>query len=168
MSNIKVLGIGSPFGEDQAGWKALEILKSRLSLNAILSPYIQMECHDRPGSNLIELMRDANTVFLIDAVKSGQMPGIIHRLQNDEIQECKNLISTHHMGVAQSLQLGNALNELPNNIILYGIEISHSDLQLTISEPVKRGINQVAVELMHEIIDILTIMKIVHDSTALT
>ena len=53
MSNIKVLGIGSPFGEDQAGWKALEILKSRLSLNAILSPYIQIEFHDKPGSNFI-------------------------------------------------------------------------------------------------------------------
>lgn len=148
MNFIKILGIGSPFGDDQAGWKVVEILRKK---HSDIYQNIKLKYCDRPGSRLIELIKGFDRVYLIDAVKTGDKVGTIHRLQNQEIDEYKNLMSTHHIGVAQALQLARALNELPKNIILYGIEIDNTEMCSIISEAVEQAINQVVIELENEI-----------------
>ena len=160
MKLIKILGIGSPFGDDQAGWRVVELLKDHVFMQPNIYEYVEMACCDRPGTRLIELMYNTNRVFLIDAVKSGNTIGLIHRLKNDEIQELNCLMSTHHVGVAEALQLGRALNELPENIILYGIEIDNIELHSTISEAVEQAIKQVALLLKNEIINLLNMKGI--------
>lgn len=152
MNFIKVLGIGSPFGDDQVGWKVAEALKQQISMHANMSQYVIIESHDRPGVRLIELMSGASTVFIIDAVKSSSEIGTIHRFKNNEILESENRLSTHDMGVAQALQLGSALNALPDNIILYGIEIDTIVFGSTLSQRVESAIEQVVVQLKNEIL----------------
>jgi hydrogenase maturation protease len=149
---IKVLGIGSPFGDDQVGWKVADALKQQISMHANIAPFVIIENHDRPGGRLIELMSEASTVFIIDAIKSNSEIGTIHRFKNNDIFELENRLSTHNMGVSQALQLGKALNALPNNIILYGIEIDIIVLETTLSQQVESAIEQVAVQLKNEII----------------
>lgn len=156
MNLIKILGIGSSFGDDQAGWKVIEILKNKLLKQSDIYQNIELEYSDRPGSRLIELIKGFDNVYLIDAVKTGSDIGTICRLQNQEIEEYKNLMSTHHIGVAQALQLARALNELPKNIILYGIEIDNSELCSTLSKVVEQAVNQVVIELGNEINNIST------------
>ncbi len=146
MNLIKVLGIGSPFGEDQAGWKVAESLMAECAHLPVI-----IEIHDRPEIRLIELMNGAKTVFLIDAIKSNDKIGTIHRLHNNEILTLDNQLSTHNIGVAQALELGKALNALPDNIILYGITIHTHELESTLSLPVKKAIEQVVVLLKNEI-----------------
>lgn len=114
MKTIKVLGIGSPFGDDQVGWKVIELLKSHLPF----SEHITLGQHDRPGARLLELMGGANTVYLIDAIKSGHPLGTIHCFKNTEIFTIKNHLSTHDLGLAQALQLAKALDVLPEHVIL--------------------------------------------------
>lgn len=146
MSLIKILGLGSPFGEDRVGWIVATLLK-----NKITHPSIVIECHDRPGVRLLELMKQATNVFLVDAVKSENQIGTIHRLTNNEIYESNHLLSTHDVGVAQTLQLGQALNILPESIVLYGIEIDNLQLNACISDRVDKAINQVILHLRCEI-----------------
>ncbi len=152
MNRIKVLGIGSPFGDDQAGWKVAEALKQHLAMHPNITQEVSIESHDRPGVRLIELMRGASTVFIIDAVKSGSESGTIHRFKDNDIFKSENRLSTHDMGVAQALQLGSALNDLPDNIILYGIEIDLIVFESTLSHPIVKAIEQVAIQLKNEII----------------
>lgn len=155
MNFIKVIGVGSPFGEDRTGWMVAERLKQRISTQPCLNKYVKVEWHDRPGIRLIELMHETKIVFLIDAVKSGNKLGTIHRLKNSEIQEFKSLFSTHHVGIAQTLQLASALKVLPENIILYGIEIDNLEFHSTLSESVEAAINEVVVKINKEIIDLI-------------
>lgn len=152
MSFIKVLGIGSPFGDDQAGWKVAEALKKHISMYPHISQQIIIESHDRPGVRLIELMNGASTVFIIDAVKSNSEAGTIHRFKNNDIFESENRLSTHAMGVPEALQLGSALQALPDNIILYGIEIDTIVFGTTLSPRVESAIEQVVVQLKNEIV----------------
>ncbi|MCL9684937.1 hydrogenase maturation protease [Legionella maioricensis] len=152
MNRIKVLGIGSPFGDDQAGWKVADALKQHLAMHPNITQWVSIESHDRPGARLIELMSGARTVFIIDAVKSGSEPGTVHRFKNDDIIKSENRLSTHDMGIAQALQLGSALNDLPDNIILYGIEIDLIVFESTLSHPVEQAIEHVAIQLKDEII----------------
>lgn len=145
---IKVLGIGSPFGEDQVGWRVAEALKTPLSIYQ----HVIIECHDRPGVRLIELMSEASTVFIIDAVKSNSEVGTIHRFDITEIFESEHRFSTHDIGVFQALQLASALHSLPENIIVYGIEIDTIEFGSNLSEPISDAIEQVVTQLKNEIV----------------
>jgi hydrogenase maturation protease len=152
MKLIKVLGIGSPFGDDQVGWKVVDALKQQLSMHTNIDLLVSIENHDRPGVRLIELMSGAHTVFIIDAIKSNSEIGTIHRFKNHDIFELENRLSTHNMGVSEALQLGSALNALPDNIILYGIEIDITVLASTLSQRVESAMDQLVVRLKNEII----------------
>jgi hydrogenase maturation protease len=149
---IKVLGIGSPFGDDQAGWKVADALKQLISMDANRLHDVIIESHDRPGVGLIELMSGASTVFIIDAVKSGSELGTIHRFKNNDIFESKHRLSTHDMGVSQALQLASALNALPEQVILYGIEIDLIVLESKLSHQIERAIEQVTIQLKNELV----------------
>ena len=67
MSGVRIFGIGSPSGDDQAGWLAVDAL---LATNLV---DVQIEKMDRPGSNLISLMENASRVILIDGRDLGRL-----------------------------------------------------------------------------------------------
>ncbi|KGP63355.1 hydrogenase [Legionella norrlandica] len=152
MSFIKILGIGSPFGDDQVGWLVAEGLKKELDLSPDIDRKVSVECHDRPGLRLIELLDSQQVVFLIDAVKSGGTIGTIHHLKNSEIYTLKNALSTHAIGVVQALQLANSLDVLPEHIILYGIEIGDATtFPSTLSKSIEKTIPLVIAQLKREL-----------------
>lgn len=153
---IKVLGIGSPFGDDQAGWKVAEGLTQHLVQDSDVLPFVCIESHDRPGIRLIELMKGFNTVFIIDAIKSGREVGTIHQFQKENIEEVENKFSTHNISILQALQLASALNELPENIQFYGIEIDSIVLESVFSPPVEQAIKNLVFQLKIEITEALT------------
>ncbi|HFK8634599.1 TPA: hydrogenase maturation protease [Legionella pneumophila] len=155
MSLIKILGIGSPFGDDQVGCLAADCLKAELSKEQYISKSVCIESHDRPGLRLIELMNSAKVAFLIDAVKSGCAIGTIHRLKNNEIFAFQNRLSTHEMGVAEALQIGQSLNDLPEDIILYGIEIDNTTFNTALSKSVKKAMREVVIQIKKELNDML-------------
>lgn len=157
MNRIKILGIGSPFGDDQIGWRIVELLKKRKQIQHYISDYLSLECHDRPGIRLLELMENANIVYLIDAVIAGNKIGTIYRYENEEIEELKSILSTHGIGIAQTLQLGKALDQLPSRLILYGIEINSVDINYNISLMIEPAIHELVERIEHEILCILKI-----------
>ncbi len=144
---IKIIGVGSPFGEDQAGWKVIEILLQFVSTQSGL----EMTSYDRPGVRLLSYMQNAECVYLIDAVKSGFTPGYIHRLEDKKIDDFQVKLSTHDLGVIQTLQMGCALNILPKKIILYGIEINEDDNNGLISCVVQEAIQLVSDKIKTEL-----------------
>lgn len=117
MSRVRILGIGSPSGDDQAGWLTVDAL-----LAAGLDE-IDVEKLDRPGANLIPLLDGAAWVILIDAMQCGDQPGRIQRFdQKDWPGYCHGL-SSHGFGVLDALSLAQALGSLPPRLDLYGIEM---------------------------------------------
>ncbi|WP_131795000.1 hydrogenase maturation protease [Fluoribacter gormanii] len=152
MSLIKVLGIGSPFGDDQAGWKVAAELKQQIVIHPHIAPNLLIESHDRPGVRLIELIRGFNTIFIVDAVKSDSAIGTIHRFDRDALLDSEPRFSTHGISILQALQLANALNELPANLLFYGIEIDAISLDETLSAHVEQAIKDLTRLLLNEIV----------------
>lgn len=140
MSYIQVFGIGSPFGDDQIGWKVVEHLIQNKTLQTYIPTKLQLEILDRPGISLLtRLNRDA-TIFLIDAIKSGAEVGKLHRYTNLHINSAAIGFSTHGLGIIQALELGAVLGELPKHIIIYGIEIGEIVLQTTFSQTIQKAV----------------------------
>jgi len=120
MSRVRILGIGSPAGDDQAGWLVIDAL---LASDAHAGDEMVIEKLDRPGAGLIPLLENASWVILVDAMQCGDQPGRIQRFdQKDWPSYCHGL-SSHGFGVIDSLSLAQALCSLPPRLDLYGIEM---------------------------------------------
>ncbi|RJQ62951.1 MAG: hydrogenase maturation protease [Desulfobacteraceae bacterium] len=89
-----------------------------------LLPGIHVEEEMGEGSRLMELWKDAGTVFLFDAVRSGNRPGSIYRFDAVKEKLPRELfsVSTHSFGVLEAIALSRALNQLPGTLIIFGIE----------------------------------------------
>lgn len=150
MNAIRIFGIGSPFGDDQAGWQVITKLQQHKKITALLpSDLLHFECCDRPGLHLLDLIQNAATVILVDAVKTGAPIGTLHQLRNEAIEQIYSAMSTHSIGIGFALKLGRELNILPKNIILYGIEIGEIQLEKNLSPPVEEAITQLVDNLIN-------------------
>lgn len=118
---LRVIGVGSPFNGDTLGLQAIALLQQekRLSTSPFLLEFLAL---DRPGSSLIAHFGDAEAVVLIDAMQSGQTAATVRRLHPGELLQQAGIPSSHSLGVAEALALASALGELPQTLLLYGIE----------------------------------------------
>jgi hydrogenase maturation protease len=73
---------------------------------------------------LIEAWRGAEAVWLVDAVSSDAPPGTLRRFDaaRAALPDAVFRTSTHHVGVAQALELARVLGLLPGVAVVYGIE----------------------------------------------
>lgn len=141
MKSIKVLGIGSPFGDDQLGWEAIDLLLADKKIQSYSKHHLHLEKYDRPGLNLLVEMQDAEFIFLIDAVKSNNPIGKIYRWQNMEIEQLEHFISSHQIGIGETLRLGRILNQLPECIVFYGVEMGNNISAFDVSMVVKKSLS---------------------------
>ena len=120
MNGVRILGIGSPSGDDQAGWLVVDAL---LASGLLGGREVVVEKLDRPGANLIRLLENASRVILVDAMQGNDQVGQIRRFdQKDWPGYCHGL-SSHGFGVLDALSLARELGSLPPRLDLYGIEI---------------------------------------------
>jgi len=118
MSGVCILGIGSPSGDDQAGW---------LTVDALLDLGVGAIKLDRPGANLIPLLEKADWVILVDATQGNGRAGDIRHFGCDDWAGYGGGLSSHGFGVLDALTLAQALGSLPLRLDLYGIEIGSAD-----------------------------------------
>jgi len=116
---ILIIGIGNAYrGDDAVGLRIAQEIKKK-SLD-----HVNVIEQSGEGISLMDSWKDADAVILIDAVHSGGKQGAIYRFDSH-----KQLIpteffnySTHAFGVAEAIELARALKQLPQNLIVYGIE----------------------------------------------
>lgn len=122
MIRTKVIGIGSPFGSDQVGWKAIEYLQQQTAI--IVSNNMQLVILDRPGPALVEHFKDTYQVILIDAIKGESEAGSITEIDVTNIESNDLSLSTHGFGVIEAIELATALDQMPPQLTILGIETS--------------------------------------------
>lgn len=127
MSNWRVLGIGSPFGDDQVGWRLVAALES---LDKTTASGEAGQCSalalDRPGTGLIHALAGARGAIVVDALQGMGEPGRIHRLSVAELTQANGCFSSHSFGVAEALALADELKLLPRYLLILGVEMSES------------------------------------------
>ena len=111
-----ILGCGNPDrGDDAAGVLAARRLRE-LGFNA--------REHRGEGLSLMEAWRGYDLVILIDAVSSGAKPGSVFCWDVSEVPLARDQFrcSSHAFGVAEAIELGRELNQLPARLWILGIE----------------------------------------------
>ncbi|APC96710.1 hydrogenase maturation protease [Francisella frigiditurris] len=142
MGRVLILGIGSPFADDQFGWLVADQLVQELeSCNDLV-----IESVDRPGLNLLNyLNNDYERILLVDAVYAKTKPGTFYHFKAEQILSFDGFLSSHSIGVAPSLALAQALSMNINNVEFFGVEIERiHQKDEEISEVVKEAIPSMA------------------------
>ncbi|KTD19234.1 hydrogenase maturation protease [Legionella jordanis] len=154
MTGLLVLGIGSPFGADQLGWQVVNLLEKKFSLSPHLHQgELQLTCYDRPALYLLELIKEHEKVFIIDAIVSKSHPqGSILCLQNEDIEAFSGLCSSHELGVAEALKFGQILRQLPRTLRLYGITVKTAQLQFAFPTDLHEAKHQLALQIEQDIL----------------
>jgi len=150
MTRLRIVGIGSPAGDDQAGWLVVQALASG-PLAQRCPPDTRLAALDRPGAQLIGQLEGADVAVLIDAVRSGAAPGTIHRVEAPALAQADWPVSSHSLGVAGALALARALGALPARVLIYGIEIDSAATGRAPSEAVRAAVERLALTIAQEL-----------------
>lgn len=134
MMPVKIIAVGSPFGDDQIAWQIAEDLQNILQRENNISIEANIVTVDRPGVNLINVWQGWQNVCVIDAVIMDKAIGTVERFTVEQLNDYQSAIihSSHDFGLQQTLQLASMLGQLPEKLIIYGIVISakqQADLQ---------------------------------------
>lgn len=121
MTRVRIIGIGSPCGDDRIGWDAIEALQASGLLGQYPAGTVEACCCDRPGA-LLAWFQDVEAAILIDAMRSGAPPGTVQKLAVHALAPVQDPVSSHGISVAEQIALGRVLGLLPPTLLVYGIE----------------------------------------------
>jgi hydrogenase maturation protease len=139
---VTIIGLGSPFGDDRVGWRVAEILAAKLP--AELAGVLRL---DRPGPMLLNELAGRARVILIDAAATGDPPGRLYCMADAALTPAMDTVSSHGLGLIQTLQLGRALDLLPPQLDLFLITIDPArtrDPDTDLSDPVAAAVAPLA------------------------
>jgi hydrogenase maturation protease len=144
-----VIGVGNPWrGDDAAGLAVARLLRGTVS------PEVDVLEREGEPTGLVDAWEGADAVWLVDAVVSGATPGTVHRLDASAQALPAELASasTHHLGIAEAVELARALGRLPARVVFYGIEAAGAEPGNELSPEVEAAVEQVAAALREEVV----------------
>lgn len=118
MTAVRIIGLGSPFGDDRLGWAAIEALRE-----AALPPNIELHRVASPASELLPLFEDAARVILVDAIVDSETPGRLVRCEPGELRRRTSGVSSHGVSIDTMLDIAAALQTLPAELVLLGVAV---------------------------------------------
>ncbi len=144
MTRTAILGIGSPHGDDRAGWIAIEALEVALPACERAAAGVATHVLDHPATALLGHLRGVERAIVIDALRGGDAPGTIAFVQPGSLRRDATRASTHGVGVAEVLALGAILQILPPELTVIGIAVGDCAPDTEVSTPAARAAALVA------------------------
>lgn len=144
---IRIIGLGNALrGDDAVGILAARRLRARVGDR---TEVVEAEM---AGVEILELVEGARAVILIDAARSGQPPGTIHRLDASASPIGPTVFphSSHAINAVDALELARALGTLPTMVIVYGIEASDTEIGHPLSPQVARALDEIVEWVLRE------------------
>ncbi|MBI3788937.1 MAG: hydrogenase maturation protease [Ignavibacteriales bacterium] len=151
LAPILIIGVGTDYRRDDR----IGLLIAR-KIRDLHIPNVTVEEQSGDGVALMDAWIYAETVIVIDAVRSKSAPGTIFRFDahTQSIPSDFFYYSTHEFNVAEAVELARALHELPTQLIVYGIEGADFEMGGEISEEVRKAAEQVISSIQTDITSI--------------
>lgn len=145
---VLVIGVGNPFrNDDRAG---LEVARQILS-----SASDHLDVLEMTGNplTLLDLWKGYDEVILVDAVSSKSKPGTFQIINAGQQTIPAGMFntSTHNMSVAEAIEMARNLDQLPEQLLVYGMEGENFQFGETLSQKMNEVIEQVAQHILSHI-----------------
>lgn len=146
-SAIRIIGLGNGMrGDDAVGLMAARRIRQEVG------DRVEVIEAEMAGVDLVELMKGAHVAILIDAARSGQAPGTIHRLDASAGPIGGRIFprSSHALGTVDALELARAMEVLPATVIVYGVEAGNTEAGRPLSPLVATALDQVVDQIVQD------------------
>ncbi len=154
---ITVIGVGNPYRhDDDAGPAVLARLQERFGQDE----RVRLIELDGEPVRLVQAWQGSDTVVIVDAVRSAQPPGTIHRFCADGLAGADAggvtlggmaLGGGHLLGLREAIELADALGLMPPTLEILGIEGAEFGLGVGLSAPVAHACERAAQQLSERI-----------------
>jgi hydrogenase maturation protease len=146
-----IIGIGNPFrGDDGVG---LAVIR-RLEEQYVLPEGVQTIQHIGECTHLMDLWEHKDKTILIDAAHQGGQPGTVYRFNVTEtwteLYQSLPKHSSHSFGVAEAIALARAINRLPQQLVVFAMEVAVFDYGASLSIEVTRAIDSLVKQVFRE------------------
>jgi hydrogenase maturation protease len=136
--NVLILGVGNLLLSDEgAGIKVVEALQSRYDF----SDSVELIDGGTMGMELLPYFEKRSHILIVDAVKTGQKPGTIVRI-DDLPAFFQQKTSPHQIGLVDVMAAAALTDDLPRHIKLFGIEPKDLTTGLDLSPEVTRNLDR--------------------------
>ncbi len=121
LSRTAIIGIGSPHEGDETGWQMIDQLLQNRTIVSLKQKGLSLFKLDRPGINLAENIKPFDHVLIVDAIKSANAEQSFICLDAHALLSKPNQISSHEVGVLESIVLLKSLQLTPKQLVVLGI-----------------------------------------------
>jgi len=142
-----VIGIGNILlGDEGVGVRIIEELK-KLELPE------GVEVHDgaTSGIAILNFLEGVDRAIIVDAVKGGGEPGTVYRFKIEEALENNEMISLHDIDFTLAYRVTRDIIDLPEDIVVIGVEPEKIENSLELSEKVSNAIPEVLNKILEEL-----------------
>jgi hydrogenase maturation protease len=138
--DILILGIGNVLLTDEGiGVRALKELERKFTFPA----NVELLDGGTAGIELLRHIRKRDYLIIIDAMKCDQEPGTVVRVEGDDVPAAfRTRISPHQLGLSDLLAAAMLTDELPKNLVLFGVEPESIDIGLDLTETVEANVDK--------------------------
>jgi hydrogenase maturation protease len=138
--NVLVLGIGNVLLTDEGiGVRALKELERRYSF----SDNVELMDGGTAGIELLRHIRKRKHLIIIDAMTFDQKPGTVMRVEGEDVPAAfRTRISPHQLGLSDLLAAAMLTNELPEDLVLFGVEPESIDIGLELTNTVEASLDK--------------------------
>jgi hydrogenase maturation protease len=138
--DILVLGIGNVLLTDEGiGVRALKEIERRYSF----SDNVELMDGGTAGIELLRHIRKRKHLIIIDAMTFDQEPGTVMRVEGEDVPAAfRTRISPHQLGLSDLLAAAMLTNELPENLVLFGVEPESIDIGLELTDKIEASLDK--------------------------
>lgn len=143
-----MIGVGNLYRSDDAVGTLIARKIKSIALDRVAIKELSGE-----GTSLMDSWLGHDKVFIVDAVSSGASPGCVHRMDasSEPIPSKFFSCSTHDFGVAEAIEMARTLDQLPRQMLLFGIEGKNFQHGERMSAEVEQAMELVVDEILQHI-----------------
>lgn len=148
-ADMAVVAVGNPImGDDGIGAQVVETLEaSTVSERSDVT----LANGGTTAFFALEAMSGCDRAIVVDAISTGAEPGTIHTFRYvdgafaDDVPE----MTMHDFSFAEALQAGRDAYEIPEEVLIFGVEPKRIEMSMELSEPIEQTVPDL-VDLIHD------------------
>ena len=136
---IVVIGIGNPLmGDDGFGVEVVEKLKGKVP------NFVELYKYEVLNFQVLNVIENSDVTIIIDVIKSNGNPGDIYVVDFKELnRRYGRITSLHDLDIVKIIEVGRFVYNLPEKIVIVGVEPERIEFGIGLSEPVRKVIPKV-------------------------
>lgn len=137
---VLVMGVGSILMMDEGiGIRAIEELKRRYRF----PNNVELLDGGTAGIELLSYISGKDYLVIIDAIRGGHPPGTVLKIEGEDAPaKFMTRISPHQLGISDLLAAATLTDEIPKQLVLFGIEPKEIKMGIGLSDEVRAGLDR--------------------------